>query len=202
MKSFFLTLIGIVYGVAAFSQDAPEVDSLRVPLFVHIDKCFYKGDSIPSVTLPTLHKFPKPFFKSDAERRRYDRLVLNVKKTLPIAKLAKQSLLETYSFLETLPNKKAKDAHIKRVEKGMKEQYSPVVKKLSFTQGRLLVKLIDRECNQTSFDMVSAFLGPFRASFYNVLAGFFGNSLKKRYDPQGEDRETERVVLMVESGQL
>ena len=84
----------------------------------------------------------------------------------------------------------------------MREQYYPLVKKMSRSQGRLLVKLINRECGQTSFDMVKAFLGPLRANFYQVFAGLYGNSLTKKYDPQGEDKFTERIVLMVESGQL
>lgn len=77
-----------------------------------------------------------------------------------------------------------------------------MVRKLTFSQGKLLVKLIDRECNQTSFSIVKAFIGSLRANMWQVVAGIFGNSLKKRYDPEGDDRYTERVVRMVESGQL
>ncbi|MEG1580095.1 MAG: DUF4294 domain-containing protein [Bacteroidaceae bacterium] len=202
MKALILFFVGLTFGGAAFSQTVPNVDSLRVPLYVHVGKILYKGDSIPNIKLPTLHVFPAPSFRNESERRRYTRLVVNVKRTLPLAKLAKQTLIETYDVLETLPNKRARDLHIKLVEKGMKQQYTPMVKKLSFTQGKVLVKLIDRECGQSSYDMVNAFLGSFRAGFYNVLAGLFGNSLKKRYEPEGEDREMERIVLMVESGQM
>ena len=125
-----------------------------------------------------------------------------MKKVLPIAKLAKHTIIETYDFLETLPTKEAKDAHIRRVEQGLRRQYTPLMKKLTYSQGKLLVKLVDRECNQTSYEIVKAFIGPLRAGFYQVFAGLFGNSLTKRYDPEGDDRYTERVVRMVESGQL
>ena len=73
---------------------------------------------------------------------------------------------------------------------------------MSRSQGKLLVKLINRECGQSSYDMVKAFLGPFKAGVYQVFAGLYGNSLTKKYDPKGEDKFTERIVLMVESGQL
>jgi hypothetical protein len=73
---------------------------------------------------------------------------------------------------------------------------------MSRSQGKLLVKLINRECGQSSYDMVKAFLGPFKAGVYQVFAGLYGNSLTKKYDQKGEDKFTERIVLMVESGQL
>jgi hypothetical protein len=104
--------------------------------------------------------------------------------------------------MQTLPDTKSKQKHIKAVEKGVKEQYTAQMKRLTFSQGKLLIKLIDRECNQTSFDLIKAFMGSFKASFYQVFAGLFGASLKERYDPQGKDRLIERTVLMVESGQL
>lgn len=84
----------------------------------------------------------------------------------------------------------------------MKDQYTPRMKKLSFAQGKLLIKLIDRQSNSTSYELVKAFMGPFKAGFYQTFAALFGASLKKEYDPQGEDKLTERVVLMVENGQI
>ncbi|WP_373798372.1 DUF4294 domain-containing protein, partial [Bacteroides heparinolyticus] len=102
----------------------------------------------------------------------------------------------------TLPNEKARRQHIKAVEKGMKEQYTPRLKKLTFAQGKLLIKLVDRQTNSTGYELVKAFMGPFKAGFYQTFAALFGASLKKQYDPTGEDALTERVILMVESGQL
>ena len=177
-------------------------DTLKVAMYVHLGRAYYKGDSIPNMTLHTFYRFSPLRFKNEKERLKYNRMVANIKYVFPIAQLAKQTLIETYDFLQTLPNEKAKKAHIAAVEKGMREQYYPLVKKMSRSQGRLLVKLINRECGQTSFDMVKAFLGPLRANFYQVFAGLYGNSLTKKYDPQGEDKFTERIVLMVESGQL
>lgn len=132
----------------------------------------------------------------------YYRLVRNVKKVYPISREINRTIIETYEYLQTLPNERARQKHIKRVEKGLKEQYTPQMKKLSFSQGKLLIKLIDRQSNQTSFELVKAFMGPFKAGFYQTFASLFGASLKKEYDPEGDDRITERVVLLVESGQI
>ena len=76
------------------------------------------------------------------------------------------------------------------------------MKKLSFSQGKLLIKLVDRQTHSTSYELVKAFMGPFKAGFYQAFAALFGASLKKEYDPEGEDKLTERVVLLVENGQI
>ncbi|MBR1594646.1 MAG: DUF4294 domain-containing protein [Alloprevotella sp.] len=165
-------------------------------------KTFYQGDSIPEFILPPLYKYPPLEFKNDRERDEYNRLVANVKRLLPIAKLARYTLLETYEYMETLPDKKARQAHIDLVEQELKREYGPMVKRLSRQQGRLLVKLIDRECNQTGYAIAKAFIGTFRANVYQGIGLLFGNSLNKHYDPEGDDRMTERVVRLVESGQL
>ena len=128
--------------------------------------------------------------------------MLNVKKVLPIAKEVNKIIIETYEYLETLPNKKAKDAHMKVVEESIKREYTPRMKKLSYSQGKLLIKLIYRESNSSSYGLIQAFLGPVRAGFYQTFAWVFGASLKKKYDPNGVDRLTERVVRQVEAGQI
>ena len=88
------------------------------------------------------------------------------------------------------------------MEKELFAQYKPQLKKLTFSQGKLLIKLIDRECNQTSYHLVKAFLGSFRAGFWNIFAGMFGASLKTEYDPYGKDAQIEQIVLQVERGML
>ena len=158
------------------------------------------GDTIPYYILKEVIVYPP--FKNDKEQREYDKLVRDVKKAFPYAKLVYETLIETYEYIETLPDDKAKDAHLKRMEKELFKQYKPELKKLTLSQGKLLIKLIDRECNQSSFHLVGAFLGKFRASFWNVFAGMLGASLKSEYDPKGKDAMTERVVRLVERGQI
>lgn len=203
----FKIIIGLILflgfqGIKADTAKDDAKDTLQVAMYVHVNRAYYKGDSIPNVTLHTFYRNSPMVFKSDKARQKYNRMVANIKYVFPIAQLVKQTLLETYDYLQTLPNDKAKKAHIALVEKGVKEQYTPLVKKMSRSQGKLLVKLINRECGQSSYDMVKAFLGPLRAGVYQVLAGLYGNSLTKKYDPEGEDKYTERIVQMIESGQI
>ena len=146
--------------------------------------------------------FPEMKFKNEKEKQEYTKLVRDVKRAYPYARLIYNTLIETYEYIETLPNDKARNTHLKRMEKELYNQYKPELKKLTLTQGKLVIKLVDRECNQTSYNLVSAYMGSLRASFWNVFAGMFGASLKTKYDPKGKDVMTERVVLLVERGQI
>ena len=152
--------------------------------------------------MPTLYCFKPLNFKNNKQRQQYTRLVRNVKKTLPIAKEVNRAIIEPYEFLQTLPDEKARQKHLNAVEKSVKEQYTPRMKKLTFAQGKLLIKLINRETDSSSFELVKAFLGPFKAGFYQAFAAIFGASLKKEYHPEGEDAMVEQIVLLVESGQI
>ena len=141
-------------------------------------------------------------FKNEAERQEYNRLVSNIKLLLPLAKLVRYTIIETYDYLRLLPDKKSRQAHIDRMEADLKRRYGPMIRKLTRSQGRLLLKLIDRECNQTGYNIAKAFIGSFRANLYQSIGLLFGNSLSRHYDPNGDDRYTERVVRLVESGQI
>ncbi len=193
-----------VDGAVRVNPEDREVD-LDDPTFVpmvRVGKVLQGRDSIQYVELNNIYVYPKPVFKNEKQRMAYNRLVYNIKKVLPIAKEVNKIIVETYEYLETLPNKKAKDEHMKLVEKSIKKEYTPRMKKLTYSQGKLLIKLVYRECNSSSYNLVQAFLGPVKAGFYQAFAWAFGASLKKDYDPNGVDRLTERVVLQVEAGQL
>ena len=180
-------------------------DGTDLPAFVplvKVGKALYEGDSIQYVELNPLAVYPQLVFKNDKQRQAYNRLVANVKKVLPIAKEVNNIIIETYDFLQTLPNKKAKDEHLKRVERGIRAEYTPRMKKLTYSQGKLLIKLVYRECDSSSYQLVQAFLGPIRAGFYQAFAALFGASLMKKYAPNGVDRYTERIVRQVEAGQI
>jgi len=183
-------------------QVLAEMDSPTFVPMVKVGKVLHEGDSIQYMEMNNVYVYPQLTFKNKKQAKQYMRLVTNVKKVLPIAKQARMMLIETTEYLETLPDKKSKDEHIKRVEEDIFRTYKPQMKKLTYSQGKLLIKLIDRECHSSSYDMIRAFMGPLRAGFWQVFAWGFGASLKKEYDPQGVDRLTERVVLMVEAGQI
>ena len=211
-----IILLVVLLAFSAMSARAQDNGSRRVnpedrevdmdtPTFlpmVKVGKVLHDGDSIQYVELNTLYVYPQPVFADARQRQAYNRLVANIKKVLPIAKEVNAIIIETYEFLQTLPNKKAKDEHMQRVERSIRKEYTPRMKKLTYSQGKLLIKLVYRECNSSSYQLIQAFLGPIRAGFYQAFAALFGASLTKKYDAEGVDKYTERIVRQVEAGQL
>ena len=199
----------LLSGTCCAQEDVEELQSeepagykLKLQVYRYAKPLVEEGDTMWCYLLPELYVYPPLKFKSEKQRRAYNRLVYNVKKVLPIAQQVNGLIAETYETLEMLPTKKEKQAHISRVERDIKAQYTPQMKKLTYSQGKLLIKLVDRECNQSSYEIVQAFLGPARAAFYQVFAWTFRASLKKEYHPEEEDKLIERVVRQVETGQL
>ncbi|MBP6273460.1 MULTISPECIES: DUF4294 domain-containing protein [Hallella] len=213
MKSFLIIILACLLPTSLWAQDDTrtrvnpedmEVD-MDNPTFVpmvKVGKVLVGKDSIQYMEMNDVWVYPEPTFKNARQRAAYNRLVYNVKKVLPIAKEVNKIIIETGDYLNTLPNKKARDEHMKRVEADIKKEYTPRMKKLSYSQGKLLIKLVYRECNSSSYQLIQAFLGPVKAGFYQAFAWVFGASLNKKYEPEGVDRLTERVVRQVESGQL
>jgi hypothetical protein len=160
------------------------------------------GDTLPVMIIPDIYVYPPTTFKNTGEEEKYKKLIRDVKRTLPYAKLIYTTLIETYEYMQTLPTAKQRQDHMKRMEKELYAEYFPVLKKMSLSQGKLLIKLINRECNQSSYDILKAFLGSFRAGFWNFFAGIFGASLKSEWNPQGKDAVTERIIVLVEEGAL
>lgn len=192
----------IIVSLCSLSATAQTTDPPSIQPMVKVGKALVEGDSIQYVEMNNIYVYPPKTFKSEKQRQQYNRLVNNVKKVLPIAKECRVIISETYEYLQTLPDKKARDAHLKLVEQDIKRTYTPRMKKLTYSQGKLLIKLVDRECHSTSYGLIQAILGPVKAGFYQAFAWLYGASLKKKYDPEGVDRLTERVVRQVESGQL
>ena len=184
------------------SREEVDMDSPTFVPTVKVGKVLENGDSIQYMEMNNVYVFPPVSFDSKKQQAAYMRLVKNVKTVLPIAKEANIIMMETAEYLETLPDKKAREEHMKRVEQSILKEYKPRMKKLTYSQGKLLIKLVYRESNSSGYELIQAFLGPIRAGFYQAFAWAFGASLKKEYDPEGIDRLTERVVLMVEAGQL
>lgn len=207
---YFLLILPIHAQEDFSEEDLMPRDPIDMPSLINLQFYRYRkpyydplhGDTIWTYLMPELPVYKPLIFKSTRERQKFDRMVRNVKRVLPLAKKVNMMLCETYEVLETLPTKEAKEEHIKIIEREIKKTYTPEMKKLTFTQGKLLIKLIDRECNQSSFEIVKAFLGPARATFYQIFAWTFKASLKKEYDPEGEDAMIERIVRQIETGQL
>lgn len=199
----------LLAGVPALAQDIKPEDrqvDMTGPTFVpglQVSEKEVNGETMTYIVRETPYVvYPDLPPMTAKEKQKFNRLVYNIKKVLPLAREARQILIETGEYAETLPNKKARDAHFKRVEEEIKREYTPRMKKLNRQQGKLLIKLIDRETHSSAYGLVQAFLGPVRAGFYQAFSWIYGMSLKKQYDPNGVDRLTERIVQQVEAGQL
>lgn len=163
-----------------------------------------EGDTVLVLALRELTVFPPLKFKNKKEEEFYWRTVRDVRLTLPYAKLIAETLIETYEYIETFPTKKEREQYLKKMEKSLFEQYKPVLKKFSRRQAKVLVKLVQRETNQSSYDIVKAFLGTFRATFWQGFGKLFGVSLKSDFSP-GKNREDaimERIATAIEQGTL
>jgi len=134
--------------------------------------------------------------------RQYYRLVYNVKKVYPYAKLAGEKFAEVNAHLHSLKTGKEQRAYIRQVEKDILAQYEEDLKNLTITQGRILIKLIDRETDNTSYEVVKELRGSFQASFWQAVARIFGSNLKVEFDAEGEDKMIDEIMRMLENGQL
>ncbi len=161
------------------------------------------GDTIAVIHLRNITCFPPMKFKNKKEEEHYWRTVRDVRLTLPYAKLIAETLLETYEYIETFPTTKEREQYLKKMEKSLFEQYKPALKRFSKGQAKVLIKLIQRETNQTSYDIVKAFLGSFRATFWQGFGKLFGVSLKTTFDPTKKDDATlDRIATGIEQGWL
>ena len=209
IKKAIILTISVLLSANLYAQEEDELlpeepvnYKLKLQKFRYVKPIVEHGDTMWCYLLPELWVYPPMKFKNEKQRRAYNRLVYNVKKVLPIAQQVNGLIQETCETLDRLPTQKEKDALIKAVEHDIYETYKPEMKKLTYSQGKLLIKLVDRECNQSSYEIVQAFFGPAKAAFYQVFAWTFRASLKKEYRPEDEDKLIERVVRQVETGQL
>ncbi|MDR0732832.1 MAG: DUF4294 domain-containing protein [Dysgonamonadaceae bacterium] len=197
MKRFYISFIFFVCCASGTKTVAQNAFRSSIPAYVEDG-----GDTIKTVIMNDIYVYPPEIYKRFLEDAKYQKMVRDVKKTLPYAKMIYATLIETYEYIMTMPTAEERQKHLSRMERDLLKEYKPALKKMTLSQGKLLIKLIDRECNQTSYDLVKAFLGPFRAGFWNIFAGMFGVSLKSRWDPKGKDAATEQIIEMIEMGLL
>ena len=166
------------------------------------DTIIRQADSIPTVDLKEIEIISRKNSVSFWTRWRLNRLIRNVKKVYPYAKTA-GALLRIYDArLEQAKNDAERKRIMKHAEQEIKERYGDSLKKLTFTQGIILIKLIDRETGNTSYGLLQQLRGKFTAFFYQAFARIWGYNLKTRYDPTGKDRKIEAIVKLIEAGKL
>jgi len=158
------------------------------------------GDTIPLMDLPPIVIYDYVHMMTPTEQWYWDRLVRNVKTVLPYAKLAGIKLREYNTELIGVKNDVERKRIMKKAEKDLKAEFGDQLKGLNFSQGDILLKLVDRETGNCSYNLVKDLRGAFVAFFYQNIGRLFGYNLKDRYDPNGKDHQVETVVYMVENG--
>lgn len=184
------------------AEETPSV--IRNPYRGYSYRVDEEGDTVLVIFLSNLTVYPPLKFKNKKEEEFYWRTVRDVKLTLPYAKLIAETLVETYEYIETFGTQKEREDYLKKMEKALFEQYKPVLKRFSKRQAKVLIKLVQRETHQSSYEIVKAFLGSFRATFWQGFGKLFGVSLKSSYNPKKDSNDAmlDRIARCVEQGTL
>lgn len=198
-KRFVLLLLMVMMGISALvAQHIHYRNEVGEEVFpAQIDPA--TGDTVPVVVLKNLYCFNRKRFPGAKYERDYWRMVNDVKKTLPIAKEARRLLVIAYDTCQVLSNRE-QSKYFKQLEKELWDTYKPQLKKFNYRQGKLLVRLIDRECNKQSYQIIREFLGRTRAAFWQGFGKLFGVSLKSEWEPDGKDKDLEDICIQVEQG--
>ena len=203
MKVFFVFVLLFFTLNGAFAQQTAIVRNFgrgadTLVVFAKI----VNNDTIPMVHLPEIPIYAMRLFDHRRDFRRIEKLIYNAKKVYPYARLAGLKLREYNTLLLDATSDKERKKIMKKAEDEINEQFGPELRDLTFTQGKILIKLIDRETTATSYTLLKDLRGGFTAFFYQGFARIWGYNLKTKYDPSGEDDLIETIVLMIENGQL
>lgn len=158
------------------------------------------GDTIPDVRLGEVRVYARAKFKNKRQQRKWTRYIYNVKKALPYARLIARELKVINDSLAVITTDKAREDFLDRKEKDLFKKYEQPLKHLTVSQGRILIKLVDRETGTTSYELIRMLKGRFKAFWWQGIARIFGSNLKTEYDPQGEDKNLENVVILIDQG--
>jgi hypothetical protein len=160
------------------------------------------GISLPEINIKEVVIVGRPSTGKKFPFYRYQRLIYNLKKVYPYAQVVKARLSAINEELEKIPDEKDRKKYLRQVEKDVFGEYEDDVRDMTITQGRLLIKLIDRETLNTSYELIRQYRGTFSAAFWQSVARIFGSNLKAEYDPYGEDSIIEIIIHEIESGNL
>ncbi|MBW6478751.1 MAG: DUF4294 domain-containing protein [Bacteroidales bacterium] len=188
----FLLLL-VVFLPASYAQQHKGITTKAV---------VYQGDTIPFIELPTFRYFAPRTFANNREQQQYNRLVRNVKRVYPYARLAGIKFDEYSEMLMGLETEAQRKRATRNLEREIRDEFEGELRRLTISQGHILIKLIDRETNHTSYDVLKDFRGAFTAVFWQSFGRLFGYNLKTEYDPYGEDRLIEEIVQLIEMGAI
>ncbi len=191
-KQITILFLFLLCTVAAYAQDR---DGLH-----YLGSIISENDTLPHVELKSIPVHPRRQFKSKRMEQRYWRLARRVKKVLPYAREAARLMAEYDQKYRYSDDKKLRKKYLKEAEDELFALYGPQLRKLSISEGRILIKLIDRETKNTSYALIKDLKGGVSAFFWQGIAKLFGNDLKDDYDPIEEDRDIEEIIFFIDSG--
>lgn len=194
LRTKLLILIWLAVGIQAISAANAHLDSLMLQV--------RDGDTLFLAYLHDVYVYPKMKFKNKRQERFYWRTVRDVKKTLPYAKLISKEMAQADIELAKIPDKKERKKYWKKKEKELFKKYEKDFRNMTASQGQMLMKLMDRESDRTSYELIKQYRGKASANFWQFVAKLFKNDLKEEYDGSDKDRIVERVINLVEAGQL
>jgi hypothetical protein len=190
-----LRYAALIAWAVAVSTSAQSGSSL-VPVVVE------NGDTMPVYSLPEVQVQAEMTAKARRQANRRDRLTRYVQKVYPYAVITAKLLDEYEHDLANISTESDRKLYVKLAEAELRAEFEEEVKGMTITQGRILVKLIDRQTGHTSYDLVKQLRGSFQAWMWQGIAKIFGNDLKSEYDPEGDDRLVESIVRRIENGEL
>jgi len=171
----------------------------------YLDSCMFRVQDGDTLYLAYLHEvwvYPPMKFKNRRQEKFYWRTVRDVKKCLPYAKMIVKDMAYADAELAKLPNDKARRKWWRKFERHLFKKYEKDFRGMYASQGRMLMLLLDRETDRTSYELIKQYKGKTAANFWQFIAKLFRNDLKEEYDASDKDRITERVINLVEAGQL
>lgn len=200
-KRYYIPILLIVIISTSF-HGAKGQSHLKIDGYTILPVTILNGDTLPNVLIPEIAVFPPRKFKSNKEYRQYQRMIRNLKIVYPYAKLAQQKLSDMDTHLKTLKTDKERKAFIDKAEKELRAEFEPKLVKLTISQGRLLIKLIDRQAGKTTYQVLRELKGSAPAFFWQTVARVFGSNLKTEFDTDGEDKLLNELIILYEHGQL
>jgi hypothetical protein len=198
MLIFFLYVTVSTGQVDSLNQ---KNDSVQGKAFL-LQKVKRDGVTLPEVEIKEVTVYAHPEFPKKSDFRKYERLVYNLKIVYPYALIVRNKLLKVNEDLGSFKNEKERKEYMKKVEKEVFAEYEGAIRDMTISQGRLLIKLIDRETQNTSYALIKDYRGKFAAAFWQGIARIFGTNLKEEYDRFGEDALIESIILEIDAGRL
>ena len=196
IKHILLLLLLTIFLPNSYSQPISKDDTLFLP------KKEIDGEEMPVINMRSIYVLPSKQYDNFWTKWRYRRLIRNLKIVYPYAQMAKKKFEEMNREYQQLDSKRARKKYMNQMEKELMDEFGQDMRKMTISQGKLLLKLIDREIGNTSYAILKEYKGSFSAFFWQSIARLFGSNLKSEYDPDGKDRVIERLIFMYEKGML